>query len=161
MQPMPPCPAPTCWWRTWAFGPLLGWHLWLGTYFVVLFFFSWLCCPLRLQNSPKSHLWEGFLLFGNFSSFTTLFPAWFCIPNYFCLSFCLLYFVLPSLKENGRPFWVPGVLHQRSEVILWKLLSNQIIFWWICGGKSGLPVLLLCHLLYICPLFFRQSVYQI
>ena len=39
-----------------------------------------------------------------------------------------------------------GVLHQFSEVALWKLLSVQMIFWWICGGESGLPVLFLCHL---------------
>ena len=43
------------------------------------------------------------------------------------------YFVLPPLKENGLPFCVPGVLCQRSEVVLWNLLSIQIIFWWICG----------------------------
>jgi len=30
--------------------------------------------------------------------------------------------------------------------VLWKFLSIQMIFWWICGGKSGLPVLFLCHL---------------
>ena len=38
--------------------------------------------------------------------------------NPFCLSFCLLYFVLPPFKENGLPFWVPGVLHQCLEVVL-------------------------------------------
>ena len=63
-----------------------------------------------------------------------------------CLSFCLLYFVLPPSEENRLPFWVPGVLHQCSEVVLWKLLSIQMIFWWICGGESGLPILFLCHL---------------
>ena len=42
---------------------------------------------------------------------------------------CLLrYFVLLLLKENGLPFWVPGVLHQHSEIVLWKLLSIQTIF---------------------------------
>ena len=66
-------------------------------------------------------------------------------PKLFCL-FCVLYFVLPPFEENGLPFWVPGVLCQHSEVVLWKLLSIQIIFWWICGGESGLPVLFLCHL---------------
>ena len=28
-------------------------------------------------------------------------------------------------EENGLPFWVPGVLCQHSEVVLWKLLSIQ------------------------------------
>ena len=32
------------------------------------FFSSWLCCPLRFQNSPYIHLWGDFLLCGNFSS---------------------------------------------------------------------------------------------
>ena len=37
----------------------------------VCVFSSWLCCSLRFQNSPQTHLWEGFLLDGNFSFFTT------------------------------------------------------------------------------------------
>ena len=49
-------------------------------------------------------------------------------PYLFCLSFCLLYFVLPPFENNGLPFWVPGVLRQCSEVVLWKLLSIQIMF---------------------------------
>ncbi|MES9360093.1 hypothetical protein ABEQ44_12545, partial [Cutibacterium acnes] len=40
--------------------------------------------------------------------------------------FCL-YFVLPTFKENGLPFWVPGVLHQCSEVVYWKFLSIQMV----------------------------------
>ena len=31
-------------------------------------------------------------------------------------------------EENGLPFWVPGVRHQCSEVVLWKLFSIQTIF---------------------------------
>ena len=49
-------------------------------------------------------------------------------------------------EENGLPFWVPGVCHQCSEVVSWKLFSIQMIFWWICGGEGGLLVLFLCHL---------------
>ena len=60
---------------------------------------------------------------------------------------CLLrYFVLPPLEEIGLPIWVPVVLCQHSEVVLWELLNIQMIFWWICGGESGLPVLFLCYL---------------
>ena len=40
-----------------------------------------------------------------------------------CLSFCLLYFFLPPFKDNGLLFWVPDVLCQHSEVVLWNLLS--------------------------------------
>ena len=46
----------------------------------------------------------------------------------------------------GLPFCVSGVLHQRPEVVLWKLLNIQMIFWWICWGESGLPIPFLCHL---------------
>ena len=67
-------------------------------------------------------------------------------PYLFCLSLCLLYFVLPPLEDNGLPFWVPDVLCQHSEVVLWNLLSVQMLFQWICGGESGLPILFLCHL---------------
>ena len=49
-------------------------------------------------------------------------------PYLFCLPFCLLYDVLYPFEENGLPFWVPGVLRQCSEVVLWKLLSIQMIF---------------------------------
>ena len=44
--------------------------------------------------------------------------------------------VIPPFKENELSFWVPGVLCQHSEVVLWKLLSIQMTFWWIfLGGK--------------------------
>ena len=67
-------------------------------------------------------------------------------PYLVCLSFYLLYFVLPPFEDNGLPFWVPDVLCQHSEVLLWNMLSVQMFFQSICGGESGLPVLLLCHL---------------
>ena len=74
-------------------------------------------------------------------------PPWDGSPSLtLCLSFYLSYFVLPPFKDNGLPFWVPGVLHQCSEVVLWYLLSVQVLFRWICGGEIGLPVLFLCHL---------------
>ena len=35
----------------------------------------------------------------------------------------------PSLfEDNGLPFWVPEVLCRHSEVVLWNLLSIQLIF---------------------------------
>ena len=47
---------------------------------------------------------------------------------YLFFFFCLLYFVLPHFEEIGFPFWLPGVLHQCSEVVLWKLFNIQRIF---------------------------------
>ena len=31
-------------------------------------------------------------------------------------------------KDNGLPFWVPEVLCQHSEVVLWNLVSIQMFF---------------------------------
>ena len=49
-------------------------------------------------------------------------------PYLFHLSFYLLYFVLPPSEDNGLPFWVPDVLCQQAEVVLWNLLSVQMFF---------------------------------
>ena len=51
-------------------------------------------------------------------------PGWVSVPT----SFYFLYFVLPPFEDNGLSFSVPGVLHQHSEVVLWCLLSVQMIF---------------------------------
>ena len=56
MPPPPLFPAPACWWRTQVSGLLRRWRFWLGAYSVG-FFSSQLCCPLRFQNSPQTHLW--------------------------------------------------------------------------------------------------------
>ena len=53
------------------------------------------------------------------------------LPLFLSFIFCSIPF-----EDNGLPFWVPGVLHQHSEVVLWNLLSIQMIFRWICGGES-------------------------
>ena len=49
-------------------------------------------------------------------------------PYLFCLSVYLLYFFLPSFKDNGLLLWVPDVLCQHSEIVLWNLLSVQMLF---------------------------------
>ena len=60
-------------------------------------------------------------------------------PYLFYLSFYLLYFVLPSFKDNGLPFWVPDVLCQHSEVVLWNLFGVQMFFRWIFWGRKLSP----------------------
>ena len=107
-------------------------------------FFSRLCCPLRFQNSPQTRPWEDFLVFGNFS--LTPSPGQVSVPNSFVSLFVFLYLVLPPFKEHGLPFRVPGVFCRHSEDVLWKLLSIEIIFWWICGRESDIPTLFLHHL---------------
>ena len=64
-------------------------------------------------------------------------PSWDGSPSpphlYLFLSF--IYFVLPPFKDNGLPFWVPNVLFQHLEVVLWNLLNVQMFFWWIWEEK--------------------------
>ena len=37
--------------------------------------------------------------------------------------------ISPSpFEDNGLPFWVPDVLCQHSEVVLWNLFSIQMVF---------------------------------
>ena len=98
----------------------------------------------RLATDPPVGVFPGFwkLLF-----FLTPFPGWISVPTSFVSLFYLLHFFLPPFKDNGLSFWVPGVLCQHSEVVLWNLLSIQMFFWWKSGGEIGLPVLFLCHLL--------------
>ena len=52
-------------WATYLLGVAVR-HIICGFFF---FFSSQLCCPLRFQNFPQTCQWEGFLVFGNFSSF--------------------------------------------------------------------------------------------
>ena len=37
-------------------------------------------------------------------------------------------FFLPPFKDTGLLFWVPDILCQHSEVVLWNLLSVQMLF---------------------------------
>ena len=57
-----------------------------------------LCCLLRLQNPPQNHLWEGFLLYGNFSSFTTPSPGQISVPNSFASLF--VFYILSYLHSK-------------------------------------------------------------
>ena len=126
MQPMPPCPAPTCWWQMQVSGPLLHWQLRLGVYSVGFFFLLPVMLPSEIPKLPTDPPVREFLTVWKFLLHATS-PGRVSVPNS-CLTFCPLYFILPPFEENGLPFWVPGVLCQHSEVVLWKLLSIQMIF---------------------------------
>ena len=114
--------------------------------YLFIYFSSWLCCPLRSPNSPQTRWWEGVLVFGNFSSFKTPFLGRISIPNSFVSFFIFNILSYLLSKTMDCFFWVPDVLCQRSEVVLWNLLSIQMFFQWICGGESGLLILFL-HIL--------------
>ena len=117
----------------------------MGFIYLYIYFSSRLCCPLRFQNSPQTR-YETVSWYLETSPLLRLPSQDRSLSLPLCLSFYLLYFVLPPFKDNGLPFWVPDVLCQHSEVVLWNLLSVQMFFRWICGGESGLPVLFLCNL---------------
>ena len=62
------------------------------------------------------------------------FPGWDSLPGtelppyLLCLFFRLLYLFLPVFEDNDLLFWVPDVLCQHSEVVLWSLLSVKMFF---------------------------------
>ena len=113
-------------------------------------FFFLLLLPVMLSSEipkvPTEPQVRGFPAVWKFSSFMTPSPGQFSVPNSFIS--LLVFYILPYLlsKRMGCLFWVCGILHQCSEVVLWKLLSNLMIFWWICGRESGLHILFLRHL---------------
>ena len=74
------------------------------------------------------------------------FPGQSSLPTSFVSFLRLLYFFLPVFEDNGLLFWLPDVLCQPTEVVLWSLLSVEMFFWGICEGESDLPFLFLRHL---------------
>ena len=58
------------------------------------------------------------------------FPSWDGALSLYllCLLFRLLYFFLPVFEDKDLLFWVPDVLCQHSEVLLWNLLSFEMFF---------------------------------
>ena len=130
-----------------------GSYCWTRNLLVLIFiYFSFpLCCPLCFQSSPQTAarmfpgVWKP--LFLRVSSWDGIpFPGRSSLPTSIVSFFVLLYFFLPVFEANDLLCWVPDVLCQHSEVVLWNLLSIEMFFWWIFEGESGVPVLFLHHL---------------
>ena len=49
------------------------------------------------------------------------------LPTFF-VSFSSFIYFLPVFEDNDLLFWMPGVLCQHSEVVLWNLLSFEMFF---------------------------------
>ena len=64
--------------------------------------------PSKFQKFPQTCQCKGFLVFGNFLYYYSL-PGMGLRPQLFCLSFYLLYFVLPPFEDHGLLFLVPDV----------------------------------------------------
>ena len=123
---------------------------------------SWLCCPLRFQNSLQTCRWDGFLVFGNFSSFTTPSPGWVSTCNSFvslfifyilsyllsktmgCLPGCLVSSasvqklfcgICSEFKWSANEFWGEKVVFlSYSSIIFWvKILMKNLMI------SQGLP----------------------
>ena len=67
--------------------------------------------------------WEGLPFPGRASLPGTELP-----PHLLCLLSRLLYFFLPVFEDNGLLFWLPDVLCQPTEVVLWSLLGIEMFF---------------------------------
>ena len=82
-------------------------------FYLFIYFSSQLCCPLRFQNSPQTRWWEGFLVFGNFSSFMTPSPGHISIPNSFV---CLFIFYTLSYLLSRTVDCLPGYLVSSAHI---------------------------------------------
>ena len=73
------------------------------------------------------------------SLFLRLFLRWSSLPTSFVSFFVFYIFSLPVSEDNDLLFWVPDVLCQHSEVVLWNLLSVQCSFDEFVGEKVVSP----------------------
>ena len=68
-------------------------------------------------------------LFLKFPSWDRLpFPGRSSLPTSFVSFFVFYIFSLPVFEDNGLLFWLPDVLCQPTEVVLWSLLGVEISF---------------------------------
>ena len=93
-----------------------------------VFFFSPGYVALQDSETPHRPAGERVSWCLETSSFKPPFPGRVSIPNSFVSLFVFYIFVLPPFEDNGLLFWVPDVLCQHSEVVLWNLLSVQMFF---------------------------------
>ena len=120
---------------------LLGVVARLKNLWAFFFFPSCLCCPPRFENSPQTHQWEDFLVFGNFSSFTTPYPGWVYIPN---SSVTLFTFYISPYLLLKRMGWLPGCL--MSSTSIQKLFCGTFsVFKWSFDEFVGEKVVSLSY----------------
>ena len=127
MQPAPPCPAPTCYWRVQASALLLRWASNLWGLIIYLFFLPVMLPSVlpRLATDSTVRVFPGVW---KLLSFLRLPSREGALSLPLLSLFCLLYFFLPPFEDNGLLFWVPDVLCRHSEVVLWNLLSVSMFF---------------------------------
>ena len=90
----------------------------------------------RLATDPQVRVFPGVW---KLLSFLRL-PSWDRSPSLPLLSpFLSFIFFLPPFEDNGLLFWVPDVLCQHSEVVLWNLLGVQMFFLMNLWGRKWSP----------------------
>ena len=125
--------ADACVWATYLLGVIFRYMI---CEFYLFIFSSRLCCPLRFQNSPQAHWWEGFLVFENFSSFMTPSLRQVSIPN----SFASLFIFFPtSFQRQWDAFlgvWCPLRVFRSSFVELAQSSNDLLMSLW---GRKWSP----------------------
>jgi len=122
-------------------------EFWLSTWSLGLFiyFSSWLCWPLRFQNSPQTP-GESVSWCLETSPLLRL-PPWDGSPSLPLLSLFLSFIFCPtSFQRHWAAFLGASCPLPAFRSCFGNLLSVQMFFQWTCEGESGLPVLFLCHL---------------
>ena len=113
----------------WVSGLLLPWELQLGTYFVgSIYLFFLLVMLLWDSKTPHRPTGERVSWCLETSPLLRLRPQDGSLSLTLLSLFLSFIFCPTSFQREWLPFWVPGVLRQCSEVILWYLLSVQMIF---------------------------------
>ena len=116
---------------------LLRWgsYRWARTLWVLIIYLFFLSVMLpsvlpRLATDMTGRVFPGVwkpLLLKFHSQDRLPFLGWSSLPTSFVF-FHLLYFFLPVFEDNDLLLWVPHVLCQHSEVVLWSLLSVGMFF---------------------------------
>ena len=130
MQPVPPCPAPACGGCRhlccfYTEGATVG--LIICGFYLFIFPPGYVTlCGSKARHRLSSESVSWYLETSIF--FKTPFPGLTSIPTSFVSLFIFYIFFLPPFEDNGLLFWVPDVLCQHSEVVLWNSFSVQMFF---------------------------------
>ena len=98
-------------------------NLWVLIIYLLFLLVMWPSVVPRLATDSAVRVFPGVWKLVSFLRF----PSWDGAPSPTLLSLFYIFF-LPPFEDNGLLFWVPDVLCQRSEGVLWNLLSVQMLF---------------------------------
>ena len=101
-------------------------------FYLFIYFFSLLSCPLCFQSSSQIRQWEGFLVFGNFSLFKTPFPGRNSVSPSF-VSFFVFYIFSYLLSKTWVAFlgaWCPLLAFRSCFVEFTRCLNALLMNLW-------------------------------